>query len=297
MADTDLILKFQITPGRSPDAQNATEALAAWIDLLRTAAEVVEPGAPVRIVLVGVEEGSQVFKFGLERIQTFLSDMKEGMQEYPDISKALITLGGLITSTALVVAVENALTPDPRIPADQMAVFEEHRDLMRESVNLQKQQMRFYGILQDEPAYERIDVLLPDRTVSYSIPRAEFSARSGLWDEDAAPVKLKPETRTATWDVTLIKPVLMPLPRRWRFAKDGLEFSAEMQDANILQAIHNKTLPIQIAEGVTMKVEVTYREIYTGTVWVPVSGSYKVKRVLHPLPPLSAGPLFAADRP
>lgn len=297
MADADLILKFEIIPGKSPDAQNATEALAAWIDLLRTASEIVSPGAPIRIVLVGVAEGSQEFRFGFERVETFLHDLKEGMQEFPLFSNALITLGGLIGSTVLVVGVTNAITPDPRIPDDQMAVFEETRDLMKESVELQKQNMRFYGVLQSEPAYERIDVLRPDRTLAYSIPRSEFAARSGLWHEEVEQFTSKPETRLATWDVTLIKPVLVPVARRWRFAREGLEFSAEMQDPNILQAIHDKTLPMQIAEGITMKIEITYREIYTGTVWVPVAGSYKVKRVLHPLPPLSTGPLFATNRP
>tara|TARA_B110001454_G_scaffold217451_1_gene242811 strand:+ start:570 stop:1463 length:894 start_codon:yes stop_codon:yes gene_type:complete len=297
MAGSDVILKFQIAEGRNPDAQTATEALAAWIDLLRVAANIVDPGTPIRVSLVGVEEGSQVFKFGLERAELFLQDINEGMKEYPLVSKALITLGGLITSTVLVVGVQNAMTPDPRIPPDQMAVFEESRDLMRESVELQKQQMRFYGILQDEPAYDRVDVLRPDHTIAYSIPRAEFAARSGLWEEEVADSPYKPESRTATWDVTLIKPVLMPIARRWRFVRDGIEFSAEMQDKNILQAIHDKTLPIQIAEGVTMKVEITYREVYTGAAWVPIAGSHKIKRVLHPLPPLSAGPLFSSHRP
>lgn len=236
-------------------------------------------------------------RFGFERVETFLHDLKEGMQEFPLFSNALITLGGLIGSTVLVVGVTNAITPDPRIPDDQMAVFEETRDLMKESVELQKQNMRFYGVLQSEPAYERIDVLRPDRTLAYSIPRSEFAARSGLWHEEVEQFTSKPETRLATWDVTLIKPVLVPVARRWRFAREGLEFSAEMQDPNILQAIHDKTLPMQIAEGITMKIEITYREIYTGTVWVPVAGSYKVKRVLHPLPPLSTGPLFATNRP
>jgi hypothetical protein len=297
MNEADVILKFQIAEGRSPDALNAADALAAWVDVLRAAASVVEPGIAIRITLVGVEDGSQVFKLAIERAEQFLHDLTEGMKEFPLVSKAAMALGGLITGTAITVLVTNAMTPDVRIPDDQMKVFEEQRDLLKESVDLQRQQNRFYGILQEEPAYQSIEVLHPDMTVSYVIPRSEFGPRSGLWTDTVEENAPKAESRTATWDVTLIKPVLVPVPRRWRFAREGLEFSAEMADQNILQAIHDGTLPIQIAEGVTMKVEVTYREIYSGTSWMPVAGSHRIKRVLHPLPPLPLGTLFSPRTP
>ena len=297
MADADLILRFEIARGRNPAATIAAEALSAWVDLLREAALVVEPNAEVRIELVGVEKGSHSFLFALKKIEQFAKDVEAGTSEYPLVKRALMTLAGLIVSTAVVTVVTTAVTPDPRIPSDQMQVFEETRDLMKESVELQRLQQRFYGILQDEPAYERIDVLNSDRSMAYSIPRQEFAARSGLWNGDVPELRPNTETRTATWDVVLIKPVLTQSPRRWRFAKEGLEFSALMQDEAVLQAIHDKTLPVQVAEGVMMKVEVTYKEAYDGKTWVPVSGSHKIKRVLDPLPPPSSGPLFTTDAP
>jgi hypothetical protein len=128
----------------------------------------------------------------------------------------------------------------------------------------------------------------------YSIPKAEFAERSGLWsgDSDEAPTPAT-ETRTATWDVILIKPVLVPEPRRWGFARDGIEFSALMSDKSFLDAIHNNTLPVRMAEGIRMKLEVKYREHFDGEAWIPVPYSHKVSRVLDPLPPISPTPLFA----
>ncbi|WP_137139876.1 hypothetical protein [Azospirillum brasilense] len=265
--------------------------------MLRAAALAVEPDANVRIELVGVEKGSQTFLFAVQKVKEFVGDVSDGMAEFPLVKKAAITLGGLVTTTAITVAVTNSLTPDPRIPDDQMQVFTETRDLLKESVELQRQQQRFYGIVQDEPAYSRIDVFRSDRSLAYSIPRQEFAARSGLWTGDTDEIKPDAETRMATWDVVLIKPVLIPAPRRWRFAKDGLEFSALMEDGSVLQAIHDRTLPVQVAEGVMMKVEITYREISNGRTWIPISGSHKIKRVLSPLPPRSPGPLFSTDIP
>ncbi len=297
MADADLILRFEIAEGRNPDATIAAEALAAWVELLREAALVVEPNAKVRIELVGVEKGSQTFLFAVKKIEQFASDVSEGMSDFPLIKKAAITLGGLVVTTAIAAMVTSVLTPDPRIPSDQMQVFTETRDLMKESVELQRRQQRFYGIVQDEPAYDRVDVLHSDRSLAYSIPRQDFAARSGLWQGDDEELKPMAETRTATWDVVLIKPVLISAPRRWKFAKEGLEFSALMQDDAVLQAIHDNTLPVQVAEGVMMKVEVTYKEVFDGKTWVPVSGSHRIKRLLSPLPPRSSGPLFATHSP
>lgn len=297
MADADLILKFQIVEGRSPNAEVAAEALAAFVDMLHAAAAAVDPDAKVRVELVDVEKGSQAFKFALRKVEDFGNDLLSGMSEFPLIKSAAITLGGLIGSTVLIVGVTNVITPDPRIPDDQMQVFEETRDLLKESTDLQREQMRFYSVLQDEPAYGGIEVLNDDYAHIYSVPRSEFAARSGVWSDEVAQFKPEYEPRTATWDAVLIKPVLVPLPRRWRFAREGLEFSALMQDPAVLQAIHDRTLPLQVAEGVMMKMQVDYREVYNGKVWIPVPGSYKVKRVLHPLPPVAPGPLFATGVP
>src|SRR3546814_17968937 len=118
------------------------------------------------------------------------------------------------------------------------------------------------------PRSTRTDTLFPYTTlfrsganneVVYSVPRIEFATRSGVWAEEPQ-LEAITAKRTAVWDVVLIKPVLIPEPRRWRFAREGLEFSALMQDASVLQAIHDKTLPMQLAEGVMMKVEMNYRE-------------------------------------
>src|SRR3546814_9247730 len=81
MANAGVILKFEIVEGRSPEAVNAAEALSAWVDLLCAAAAIVEPGEIVRIDLVGVQSGSQVFEFAIRKIEQFLVDTREGMKE------------------------------------------------------------------------------------------------------------------------------------------------------------------------------------------------------------------------
>lgn len=250
------------------------------------------------VELAGVEAGSQMFKMLLRRAEQAAQQVKGGSAEYPLISQVAIALGGMIVAGTIGSAATIALQPDPRIPDDQMHVFEQMGKDLHESVELQKKNTEFYGILQDEPAFRELKVLDgPSRTQLYSIPRSEFGARSGLWTGDDERVSPTVESRTAVWDVILIKPALIAQERRWTFAKDGIEFTALMTDKAILNAIHDKTLPIRIAEGVAMKIEFTYRERREGEVWLPVPGSRKVRRVLSPLPPVSSGPLFAAGLP
>lgn len=106
------------------------------------------------------------------------------------------------------------------------------------------------------------------------------------------------EVRIAHWDAVLIAPVLVGKPRRWKFAKDGIEFSATMADKAVLEAIRDKSLIIPFAEGVMMKIEVQYTEQYDGAVWRIIAKTRKVVRVLSPRISLPPGALFAdADRP
>ena len=299
MADADVTLRFEIAEGQTPDAENVVRALAAYIEILKTAGGIVAPGARMEVGLAGVEDGSDIFKFVLRSCEGFGENLKGGMAEYPLVSKAAITLGGLIGTTMIVIGLENHFSDDPRLPPEQMQVFEENNRLLKESNDLQRREIEFYGILQEEPAYEAIDIIRPyGGGTTYTVPKSEFSDRSGFWlTEPATALDPSAQTITDTWTVVLIKPTLVPEPRRWRFAKDGLEFSALMKDQKFLDAIHDKTLPVTLAEGIRMKVEVKYREQLTDEGWVAVVGSHRITNVLHPLPPSSPLALFPSSRP
>lgn len=292
--EADLILRFEIEDGQVPNAEAVANALLAWINVIKSASDAIAPGQLLEVGLVGVEHGSDIFKFSLRKINTFCEEVKGGAEEFPLISKAALSLAGLVGGTVLATTINNAITPDPRIPNDQMAIFEKQTQLMEESVQLQKDQMRYYGILHGETAIKSVEIIRPyDRQIIYRIPRNEFAERSGLWDGNAE-IKDSPkfETRTAVWDVILIKAVLVPEQRRWGFAKDGIEFSALMTDRNFLEAIHARSLRVDMAEGIRMKIEVKYREEYNGQFWIPVPSSHRVTRVIEPLPPMPPSPLF-----
>lgn len=299
MAEADITIRFVQREGHVPNADNVVRALSAYIEILKAVGSIVEPDSRTEVGLAGVASGSDIFKFILRKCESFGEHLTSGMKEFPLVSQAAIALGGSISGTLLVVGLTNALTPDPRIPADQMQVFEENNRLLRESVDLKRKEMEFYGILQEEPAYDSFEVIRPyDGSVVYRIPRAEFASRSGLWSSDQDAVSdPQTQTRTVTWEVVLIKAVLVPEPRRWRFARDGIEFSALMNDRRFLEAIHDKTLPVKLAEGIRMRMELKYRERHEGEGWIPVVGSHRITQVLDPLPPMTVVPLFPNPGP
>jgi hypothetical protein len=300
MMEPDLVLEFEIEPGRSPNLENVGRALLAWNDAVQVAVRAIDPGAEVIVELVDVEHGSQRFKQIFRRAEKFAHTVEQGGQDYPLVWKHTKALAKCVAGGILVAGIGVALTPDPQLPEEQMEVFRDIRDLLREDMDLKRSSQTFYEILQEEPSFRQVEVFEGNsKEPFYTVPRSEFAHKSGLFDpqeEDETIETTRP--RVVTWEVILVRPVLVGKPRRWTFARDGIEFSALMTDKAVLQALHDKTLAIPFAEGVMMQIEVTYKERFDGKVWLPDADSRKVTRVLSPRVPVSLAPLFAgADRP
>ena len=290
MAEPDLVLQFGIEEGRSPNLESVARALLAWNEAVQTAVAAIDPTARVVVELAGVEHGSQRYKQYFRRYDDFAQKVEEGGQEYPYLWQHTKALGRLIAGGILIAGVTYIVTPDDTTP-----ILEEIRDILREDAGTKRCSQQFYEILQEEPAICKMEVFEGnDPTPVYSVPRSEFSHRSGLFEpqEDEQDIELT-KPRVVTWEVVLVKPVLVGKPRRWTFARDGIEFSALMTDRAVLQALHDRTLAIPFAEGVMMQIEVSYKERLEGDVWLPLGDTRKVTKVLSPRVPAAAGPLFA----
>ncbi len=288
MSEPDLVLEFEIEKGRSPNIESIARALLAWNDAVQAAIAAIDPGAQVVVELFGVEPGSQRFKQIFRRVEDFAQKVEDGGQEFPLVFTGGKALARCVAGGIVLAGIAYAVTPD-----DQTPVLEEIRDILREDLATKQSSQTFYEILQEEPAISRLEVFEGDSSDPvYSVPRSEFALKSGLFDpqEEEGAELIKP--RTVTWEVVLVKPVLVGAARRWTFARDGIEFSALMTDKAVLQALHDKTLAIPFAEGVMMQIEVSYKERLDGQVWLPVPGTRKVTKVLSPRVPALATPLF-----
>jgi hypothetical protein len=219
----------------------------------------------------------------------------EGSQEYPFIWKHTKSLAGCIATAVAAAGATVLIAPASHAPPEEMQVLKDIRDTLQEDIDLRRSSQSFYGILQDEPSFSELRLFEGEEsTPLLTVPRSEFAHRSGLFqpEEDAIEVTTE-KPRTATWEVILVRPVLVGKPRRWTFARDGIEFSALMTDKAVLQALHDKTLSIPFAEGVMMQIEVGWKERFDGKAWLPVADSRKVTRVLNPLVTSAPLPLLA----
>lgn len=280
----DAILKFEIDPDASPDAEVVARALIAWVETIKAAMAVIEPGEEARVELVGVEPGSQVFVVAIKRIQ-------DGAKEYPLVAKAAGALASAITGALATIA----LTPDSRIPDDQMAVFENMNNNISASLAIQRRREDFYNTIYPENAITAVEVQDAETRQSlYIVPRRDFARGSGLFTAQPEEAVVRTESRTTVWDVVVIRPALVAKPRRWTFAREGLEFTALMDDPAVFAAMKARTLPIPFAEGVHLKVRLEYKERREGDVWRVLPESRKITAVLDPLPPAPSTPLFPA---
>ncbi len=280
----DLVLRFEIESERYPKADSVANALLAFVDVLQTASDVVDTATELSIELINVKPGSQRFLLKLRRIEGVAQRIADSTRQFPYIMNIILSLGTLVTGTLFTQEINNYFANDTKISKEQMAVFEKMGRDLNESVELQRKAALFWGIAQNDPAFSGVEVLRSENeTALYKIPRSDFANRSGLWsaDQEVTPIL---QIRTAIWDVILIKATLVPKPRKWTFAHDGLIFPALMADKVFLQAIHDRTLPLRLAEGVSMKVEVKYKEKLEGESWIPIPGSYQIVRVISPRP-------------
>lgn len=290
MTEPDLVLEFKLDEGRNPDIENVARALLAWSEAVQSAVRAIDPRIEVVVELTGVEHGSQRFKQALRFLEDIAEQVEEGGQEFPLIFQHVKTLAKMIAGGILMAVVLGEVIPD-----DQLEELKAIRQLLEEDAELQRHSEEFYETLQEEPSISKVQIYEGSASSpTYSVPRAEFAHKSGFFkmrgNEQA---ELDEEERIATWDVVLIRPVLVGKPRRWTFARDGVEFSATMNDQTVLEAIRDKSASIPFAEGVMMRIELVYKEEFDGSVWRAIPKTRSVRRVLSPRITLPPGALFA----
>lgn len=290
----DLTLTLGLKPGRNANAAVVAEALAAWVLLVGEAAKAIDPLDPVVVELVGLEEGSLKLRQLLRRAEGIANDISAGADEYPTLKAIAIGMAAATATAAIGVGIEKVLED----PVQEVRLSKEDRELLQnqvakvnDSVAVQHASRRFYQAIERDPAVTEIVVLEgPEDIPVVRVPREEFSDRGGLWQIEEEIVESERTTRDV-WDVVLLKAPFLHKPRRWTFLRDGILFSARMDDAHFLRAIRDGRVPITLQEGVMMRIEVEFKERQKGQVWRALDSSRRVTRVVAPLPLPSPLPL------
>lgn len=293
-----IVLELGLENGRNANAVLAAQSLVAWVDVLREAAKAINPLDQITVELIGTERGSLRFPQILRFAERTAQDIAEGAGEYPYLKKAAVALSLAVVGGASGAFIQAGIEPDAQV----VTLSPKDRDLLagmqkqvQSSPTVESASRRFFKTVERDPAIADVKVAESvEGPPLLVIPRAEFPERSGLWmpEEEAAEERI---TRDV-WTVVLMRAPFVHEPRTWTFSRDGLAFSARMEDPRFLAAIAQGTVPITLQEGVMMKLEVEFRERLDGQVWQYVDRTRKAVRVLEPLP-LATSSTLSLTRP
>lgn len=284
--DSEFVFHIELAEGRNVEAGLAAELFAAWVSLLYETSRAVDPYGGVVIELVGVQKGSLDFKQVLRTADWALGTVLEGADDYPYLKKAGLALGVAALSAGMGAGVGKLFESDVQkvevVSESQHAINE----LAAKSEAVQEASKVFYSVAQKVPKVTKVGVA--ERTGKapvYEVPADQFAERSGLWtDGESTVAEYATHTVQAEWVVVLIKAAAVAEPRAWRFSRDGVEFSAVMDDREYLDAIREGRVPITLKEGVSMRVFVRYRERFDGQSWTYIPQSRRIVRVASPAP-------------
>lgn len=282
-----IVLHFETADDRRPSSRIAAQALLDWVTLVETVANEIAPNSKLSVEIVGgAVPGSTRFPQILRWTDERIGDMKLAWDEYPHLKSMIVGASHTFWTAGVAAGVSLAIAPQVqavKLSDDDRALLTAMQEQVWRSRPAKEASKRFYRTLEQEPAIAGIGVAdsWAERP-SVIIPRSQFPERGGMWEP-------QDEIRTERivrndWQVVLLRPVLQATPHAWRFSRDGLAFSAMMHDAQFLAALRDGRIPLNLQEGVMMRVEVEHVERLHNQIWEPVPRSWRVVRVLSPAP-------------
>lgn len=279
-----LSLYFGLKSGQNADLEIISSAAIAWVETLRALAQAVDPESDIRVSLVDVEQGSNVYNTVVEwfdrKIEPHLDRVVKGYERTPPRSRKLILGLAVFTVTTAIPTYDAYFGDDFGEEDREMLRRIEHECSSNAAVETARQ--KFYRTVEREPAVTLVSI--KENATSEAIVAvnsADFPAESGLFSmqEGDVPERVTP----ALLEVVLVKPALVHTPRTWTFKPDGLpEFEAVMRDAKVLQAIQDRGFPMAFKEGVRMTIRIEVREVLVNGQWKLVRGGRSVMRVITP---------------
>jgi len=285
LASNEIVLHFEIAQGSFADTKVVAEALIRWVDLVQEAVKVIEPGGEIDLEIIGNERGSLRFLQVIKFIEQGMSDIDGAWSEYPYIKKAVLGSAHVFAAGVVSGLISVAVSPDVQkveLSERGLEALAQMQGAVGEAPAVQTASRRFYQAVERDAAIVGVGVAQSRDEKPLIVPRSEFHARGGLWviEEDPQPDHEKVDE----WDVVLLKAPFSHKRLSWQFSRDGLPFSALMDDAIFLSAVKDGRVPINLQEGVMMRIRVAYRERLDGQVWKTDPKSRRVVKVLSPAP-------------
>jgi hypothetical protein len=263
-----ITLYLELKPGEKADFQVVGLATAAFAEMVKEIAFIVDPTLDIRIKFESGTEGSLGLNGIIETLKT------------PEGRRGAIM--GIVAGTAIsfVQDVRNwgvSRLLDHYFPSAERSVLTpEDIERIERAVNgvkegkIAKDQARkVYREIERDDAIQSVGTITtPNSKPPDPVPRSEFTYRAGV----ALPSDTTQRSRTmkSTERLTLISPVLLLVENRvWRFRSAGIEHSYYIKDEKFLGDLLAGRRRMPMKEGIQITAEIEVHEIFEGQVWVP----------------------------
>lgn len=257
-----ICLYLDLNEGQKADLEVVAKAALAFDAAVKEIAFVLDPGAVIRVELESGTEGS----LSLNSIISAIGPMNRVRLQA--IAFALVTWFGAETASYVYSAILDQIKGDEQalqLSEEQIKEMSEQVAKICEGKVGARQVGDVFKELEKDPAVRGVGVTTSkDKKPRYVVPRSQFQERSRSISETQEVTSAR--TTTGVQTLTLISPVLVEGPRKWKFRSGQVEFGATVKDADFVQRVlAGRELPM--AAGIVLKVKLTVKEEMIDEVW------------------------------
>lgn len=259
----EVSLYLELQEGRKADLATAARAALAFDAALKEIAFSINPFISIRVELESGTEGSLSLNSIIKTDKLDkpkLKAMAWGVAAFFATDLASYTLQKILDSILAEPEIHQTMTGE-EIDNLANAVVK-----ILESKTAEKHIGKIYRELERDDAVKGVGVSPRHaRKPTEIVPRSEFQKRGRIVEESET-TGIRTDTSVQT--LTLVSPVLMQgSSRKWKFRSGKIEFGAPIKDESFLARVLSGREPIQMAEGIIMKVLLTTKEEKKDGIW------------------------------
>jgi hypothetical protein len=292
LASEEFGIYLKIAPDSTVDFKTISTLLGAIDSAVSEISFVLDPQTEVNIGLRAGEEGSLDLRSIIRLASPSRDDLKSAAKTLATVILTLIGQNYANDFIDLFQAHVNGTETETETL--QNLTIDELKEILREverNESVRQYRREMYKALDEDQAVTAIGAYRgPKRPEQLPlIPRQHFAE---LWTPPSEPEAEQEKTRSSTKQVDLlvISPVLSDKKgRRWKFALDGFEFGAPVEDTEFTISLNSGTVEVPMRMGVIMTADLRIDETWNGTNWE--ISNRTVERVISIIAPPSQGRL------
>lgn len=274
MAEEPISLYIQLEQGEKANLEVIARASLAFAAAIKDVVYVLDPSLDIRIDLASGTEGSLSLNSIIKTVKTAYAS--------EDLTLKVVTIvvlcwfGEQVAEWGVHKLMDTLVGPaEHTLSEADLAKLAELVAKQIENAQAKRHVEQVYRELERDTAISGVGATrAPAERPKTIVPRAEFSQRGGT--TTTTEITVEKRIRTSPERVTLISPVLLPGPRRWRFSFHEGEFGASIEDAVFLDSLLTGKLTVPMIGGIEMDVVLQTTEEKEMNVWV-----VKERKVLH----------------